>query len=329
MDFTFFKELQNAIAGEIKLGARMKSVNKENFKENLSILDRRFTTFVESIEMLSMDDRRKLAKRIFTYANKPENVACNAYCEIAKQVSGKDLQYAFATYTFVANKFIGTFANISRALDKLFIAKSLSVYNAQLLHVAVFGIIGDAEKFINFSTYMFDNIMYETTQHQGIRELPPPQKYRISFVNKYKTEFVSICQARLSNTDESIEKQMLSDPRPSDLNTTLVGENNESNLGFINVGKLAPAIRNMITTGARKFVIFRWLGEQWNILKHSRYLKSVKEKEWLETHVALLQMDLNNVDPNSDEYRTKVKIIESYNVMIADLDKKINTYIGD
>lgn len=328
MDSHFFKELHEAIKGETKLGTHMKSINKESFKENLDILNKRYNTFIGTLESLSVDDRISLANRIHTCSSKPENIACSAYSELAKQVYGKDLKIAFETYLFVAKKFIISFDNLQRALNKVFTNKALSVYNANLLHVAVFGVITDAEKFINFAVYMFDNILYETTEHRGIRELPPPQKYRLTYINKHKDEFASICRAKLSNSDAA-EKIALADPKSNDLDVTLINENNESNMGFVNLGKMSPFIKNMVQTGARKFFVFRWLGEQWNILKHSKYLKSVKEKEWLEAHVALLQMDLQNVDPNSDEYRKYIKIIESYNVMIADLDKKIDSYIGD
>ena len=55
----------------------------------------------------------------------------------------------------------------------------------------------------------------------------------------------------------------------------------------------------------------------------------VKEKEWMESHVALLKLQLQNVDPNSDEYRKQVKIIAAYDEMIAGLDQKIDAYLNE
>ena len=46
-------------------------------------------------------------------------------------------------------------------------------------------------------------------------------------------------------------------------------------------------------------------------------------------HVTLLQLDLADKDPNSEEYAKAVKIIDSYNQMIAELDQKINAYYNE
>ena len=40
----------------------------------------------------------------------------------------------------------------------------------------------------------------------------------------------------------------------------------------------------------------------------------------------MLQMDLEGMNHNSDEYRRQVKIIKAYNEMISDLDRKIKNY---
>jgi hypothetical protein len=53
------------------------------------------------------------------------------------------------------------------------------------------------------------------------------------------------------------------------------------------------------------------------------------EKEELMAHVALLQMELSEKDPNSKEYAKAVKVIDSYNQMIAELDQKLNKYYNE
>jgi hypothetical protein len=114
--------------------------------------------------------------------------------------------------------------------------------------------------------------------------------------------------------------------RNNDVN--LIGDDNTANLGFVQTTSYTPMMRNLFTTGARSFVhvIFQSLGELWNLIKNHKYTKAKKEKEWMEAHVALLKLQLQGVDPNSDEYRKQVQIIESYNEMIAELDQKIAQY---
>ena len=63
--------------------------------------------------------------------------------------------------------------------------------------------------------------------------------------------------------------------------------------------------------------------------KHLKYLKQKKEKEWIEAHVALMKMDLANADPNSDEYRKTVAVIDAYSEQLAELEQKIAEYEGE
>ena len=64
-------------------------------------------------------------------------------------------------------------------------------------------------------------------------------------------------------------------------------------------------------------------------MRNLKYQKMIQEKEWLQNHTDLLKLQLNGIDPNSDEYRKAVKIINTYNDMIRDLDLKISSYMED
>lgn len=49
-------------------------------------------------------------------------------------------------------------------------------------------------------------------------------------------------------------------------------------------------------------------------------------RDWLRNRVALLQMDMNKVDPESAEYKRLQKIVDNYNEMIVAEDQKIARY---
>lgn len=49
-------------------------------------------------------------------------------------------------------------------------------------------------------------------------------------------------------------------------------------------------------------------------------------RAWMQQHVAMLRMDLEQMDPTSPEYIRLQKVIESYDAEITDYDKKIAKY---
>lgn len=327
MSIDIVKDLGTNLQKEIAPGQKMKTIQKEDLRENLVHLKERFVNFSNVLNNLSANDRKTVASAIFKASSDRNNIACNTYADVAKMIGKNDIRIAFDSIGFVTLNYIKIIDALDRMITTAFKDKAITVYNTKLSHVAIFGLINEAELFINYATYLFDGVNYELCQHNGVRELPPPKKYRQAKLQKDMAEFVEICKNRLSSTSTAIASEI--EKVRQNLDVNLIGDDNAINTGFINIGKISPMIRNILGIGARKFFIFRWLGEQWQLLKYARYQKAKKEKEWLEAHVALLKLDLQGADPNSEEYRKLVKVIESYNEMIAELDQKIDAYMNE
>ena len=323
----FIKDLGEAIIREITPGRKMQTINKEDFKENLLILIDRLKNLQNSINEFSPAERKSLADGIYKASSNAKNEACNFYIQIAKALNKADLRIAFDSFLFIAGQYVKTLEAIDRTTSQAFKDKAITVFNTKLSQVAIFGIIGEAELFCDVVTCLMNNITYELVENNGIKELPPQKPYRIRKVADNLEEFIDICKNRVANTSAQLAQEI--DKIRTSQDVALVADDNSVNTGFIRTDKLTPIGRGLVASGARKFFIFRWLGEQWNLIKHQRYLKAKKEKEWMESHVALLKLQLQEVDPNSPEYRKQVKIIESYDEMIAELDQKIDAYLND
>jgi hypothetical protein len=82
-----------------------------------------------------------------------------------------------------------------------------------------------------------------------------------------------------------------------------------------------------IVHGLYALNIFLWIGESIEDYKHSRYLKNQNLKQWMESHVANLRLELANIDPDSKEAVRLQKIIQAYDAKIAEYDRKINEYL--
>lgn len=59
---------------------------------------------------------------------------------------------------------------------------------------------------------------------------------------------------------------------------------------------------------------------------YNKYKRNQVMRDWLITKVAVLRMDMANVDPNSAEYQKKLAMLNKYSAYIAELDKKISAY---
>lgn len=323
IESTFMAELAEAIQKEAASGSRMKTITKENFKEHMALLLERVTNFATILKNMPTSDKELLAKQIYQNS-KQANIGCAAYVVIAKTVGKADLRVAFSSFEFVANYYINLLSAFNRNMDRIFQHKGINIFNVKVSHIAIVGLVCEIDQYVDISTALLDMITYEICGRNSVHELSEPKRYRSLLVQNNIDFLTKVLKTRTAKTAadtiNDFNKQQAED-------ITLLTEHSESNVGFIRPENYSNDMKSYIQSGARRFIIFRWLGEQWNIIKHARYLKIKKEREWLEAHVALLQMELHNVDPDSEKYRQQVKVIDSYNQMIANLDEKIAKYM--
>lgn len=69
-----------------------------------------------------------------------------------------------------------------------------------------------------------------------------------------------------------------------------------------------------------------WAGDGILTLQHWSHERRKYTREWMATKIALLNMDLEGKDTTSPEYQEKVKVLNAYTNMIAELDRKIARY---
>ena len=98
---------------------------------------------------------------------------------------------------------------------------------------------------------------------------------------------------------------------------------------------LSSALESMPYTGVQfalfglpNLNIFRHIGNAYMLYEHKKYKRREYEKRWLENHVAQLQYELDMLQKDSAEYKKTQEVINSYNIMINDLQKDIDDYIN-
>lgn len=312
------KNVGEVVAVESK---KMRKISKEDFKENLGLIEGQLANFTNTLTNISGSDKDQFSKTISTFAT-PGNVFCNTCVEISKLLHTK---VGFDSFVMLAQNLRTVLQMIERNVNVLFNEKFTTIYNAKVSQLAVFRIVEQAQIFSNYAVYLFDGVLYEIVVNEGVHELNQPKPYRYEFINKYKSGVVELLKiGSLPNGANMLITEI--DNLRKSLDTTLLDDRDQ-------VNSMIKTVKNkfgLIEGGATILAsIFRYFGEWGVLMRNLKYQKMIQEKEWLQNHSDLLKLQLNGVDPNSDEYRKAVKIINTYNDMIRDLDLKISSYMED
>lgn len=313
------KEVGDAFSIESK---KMRKISKEDFKENLSLVEEQLTNFINTLGNISGSDKDLFSQKITSFAV-PGNVFCNTCVEISKLLRVQRVN--FDPFVMVAQNLKTVLQMIERNVNVLFNEKFTTIYNAKVSQLAVFRIVEQAQIFSNYAVYLFDGVLYEIVVNEDVHELNQPKPYRYEFINKYKLGIVELMKIGSVPSGANLLITEIDTLRKS-MDTTLLDDHDQVNKAIKTVKNKFGLLEGGATILAS---IFRYFGEWGVLMRNLKYQKMIQEREWLQNHTDLLKLQLNGVDPNSDEYRKAVKIINTYNDMIRDLDLKISSYMED
>lgn len=297
-------------------------IEQNNLHDHIIILGQRLTTFADTVRQLPPDQLATFADRIFAAAEDATNVACVIYTENAKSIGRGDLKSAFSSYLETCDAFVQLLVEIEKLLPTMFQSGELSLYEVKVSQLSLMGIVAQAQILADYVVYLLEMTVVETTAKDDVGPMYI-KPYKIEYLKARQEQVVNIC-ANLLEPKAIISNYRSYSATQQDIK--LLNNSHVSNLGFYK----ASALGSPINLGMRGIFFmgnpFRWLGEQWNVIRHMTYVKRTKERESIQAHVNMLQMDLEGMNHDSDEYRRQVKIIKAYNEMISDLDRKIKNY---
>jgi len=227
----------------------------------------------------------------------------------------------FESCAFVNNKFINVLVDLDKQLDELFQNDSINFNNTKLSHVVVFGVIEESSIFSEFCFYLFNGIIHDITG-----ELNTLPLYRFNYLNDNVQIVANITNRMYTNVGAGSYMTCINNMKKENTNLLLVDENNNANTQFLKANALNINTKNLVMSGFIGKNLFRWFGEMLANRTHEKYKKLEQEKEWMEAQVALLRLDLDDVNPDDKQYRKLVKVIEAYDDLITKADKKINSY---
>ena len=304
------------------------TISSKNFKDSLAITIQRYGSFLNAFAKFHPSDLQKLADRIYATKNnipdKAEGKACQIYAEIVSESKDtKGSRIAFDGIVKTAKAIENVLKNFYQNSSLVMGTDTISITTAKLSHASAIGVMEQADQFMDYSNSLLFSITNELAIRNGVKELAPIPAYRYKFLDDYKTSFINSLKM-FGNGKHTSYLSAYKKLKQSKDDVYLGNKNGGSNLDYMSDSTKTELDRNLFGTWSLN--PFRWLGETWNMIRHSKYMKMAAEKEELIAHVSLLQMELAEKDPNSKEYAKAVKIIDTYNQMIAELDQKIKDY---
>lgn len=310
--------ISDAVAKDAK---KMSKISKEDLKESLGMIIGQLSNFVVTINNIQGSDRVEFTKKITTAGEVKGNLFSIAYLQIAKELH--DTKPAFTLFATCAQNIESVLKNLERNLNSVFNEKYTTIYNTKLSQASVLVMVNAAQLFVNYAIYLFDGILYEIIVNEGEHELNQPRPYRYKFIQNNQNAVLEVLKIGGLPQGANLLISEL-DRIKKNFNHMLIDNQNKINRELSTYQPGYGFIKHGLFILAK---IFRYFGEFGVVYRNLQYQKMLQEKEWLQNHNDLLKLQLSGMDPNSDEYRKAVKIINTYNDMISKLDDQINGYL--
>ena len=312
-------DVTTVVDAEVK---KMRKISKTDLKENVIMTGKQLTNFIFSVQNFQGSDLVLLTERIKAAGADKDNTFSETYLSLMKDIHYS--KQAFGAFLTTAQNINSVLESLERNIDAIFTDKFITIYNTKVSQFGVYSIITQAMIFANYACYMFDGITYELVVNNGEHELNRPRAYRYDYMRSQYVIIRNLLEIGSLPTGASVIIRALEKMR-KEANVNLVDKDSK-----VNSTVMSPVQRGIIEKGASALAfVFRWLGEWRVILRHVKYQKMIQEREWLQNHCDLLRLQLSGVDPNSDEYRKAVNIINTYNDMIVKLDQQIADYLSE
>lgn len=200
-------------------------------------------------------------------------------------------------------------------IEKLFKHNTINIFNSRLSHVVVIGILAECKMVNKYARYMLSAVISSLT---GQREIA---KYRYAWITEYNAPTAAAVSRAMAKTGSYNFQAMIKDMQTKAVDVSLIDDLNKVTVGMVSPAKVSSTTKSLITHGIRKLGMFRWIGEIFIVRKQNKLDEARREREWMQAHVDILKMKLEDMDESSKEYQRMVKIIENYEEMITKADR--------
>lgn len=319
-----------------KLAENLVNLTKDAIKTRSIPVDDLRTVIKENIEThkklhqyinsLNPKEYKDIYPRYSTAMKSSKLVSQNVYQEYTKHLLGKaksnEDKFFLNSLAEANDTFVGILTDIGKNLNTLIEDRVINVKNVRMTAISVLGILRQSNILAMFTKFMFAQVSAALTDK--VSEIP---QYRSKYLMEHVDKVSNIVSQVSNKTGAYMFLQEAKELKNKNADLVLgVNPNGMSFLNLLNNNNYTKGFLDNINTLLSVLNIFRWTQEKWDDYLDECHRANKETLSWMESHVAILRMELNNIDRNDPKYQQMQKIIEAYDMRIAEYDRKIKDY---
>ena len=284
-----------------------KKFEKLSKEDVITLITQNIETHTTCVHVLSAFDDQLMNKwyvdKVSIALKDATDKAKDVYDKYAKNLSSKASaaeRKRFLRSLCIANtEFISVLNEIMSNIDEIFTQDTVTIYDTHISHLTVLGLIKESTRVALFTEFLYSYLVKVTNN-------------MAAGIPRYREAFMLETGIKRHNAD------------------LVLGANGKLN----SINQYANTVRHFYTPNVLDTImsalstlnIFDHLMNFIDDYKVARNRRNRETKEWLEGHVALLNMELSQMDATSPEYTKLVNIIKAYDVKISEYDEEIEAF---
>ena len=322
--------IKNVIINITKNLTSFKDIDRNDL---LAIIENEITghkTFVTALSLMTNQDMNKFKEKLsvsLPSSKIKETVIWTEYLKkLQTQASQIEHKKMFDSLIITRKKVQQSLETFKKSFDKIFPSEIIKVSDIKYTQFIILGFISQSIILSNWTEYMFT--LLSSVLNKTEDEIP---KYRIMYLTNHLDDVVELVNKLVPIQSLNIIKDIEYIKSKGADNPLLTdGIVNNTKIFNIEIKTEHFLFATSIFLGIYfTYKLLRLLGEQWGIIMHKSYLKRKELKEWMESHVAKLKLDLQDINQNDPQYQKLLKVIELYDEKIKSYDESINAYLND
>lgn len=322
--------IKNVIINITKNLTSFKDIDRNDL---LAIIENEITghkTFVTALSLMTNQDMNKFKEKLSVSLPSSKIKETTIWTEYLKklqtQASQIEHKKMLDSLIITRKKVQQALETFKKSFDKIFPSEIIKVSDIKYTQFIILGFISQSIILSNWTEYMFT--LLSSVLNKTEDEIP---KYRIMYLTNHLDDVVELVNKLVPIQSLNIIKDIEYIKSKGADNPLLTDGivNNTKNFN-IEIKTEHFLFATSIFLGIYfTYKLLRLLGEQWGIIMHKSYLKRKELKEWMESHVAKLKLDLQDINQNDPQYQKLLKVIELYDEKIKSYDESINAYLND
>lgn len=322
-----FQALGSALINYTKDKAQMQSLRKDDvitiLKQNIEM----HKANAETLDVLSTQEMNSWMLKVTQALNSTTSKSRDVYDRYNKGLSSSASaleRKCFLSSLKVINKDIIPVLNaILNNIDSFIENDKVELYETKMSQLAILGICRDSTCIATFTQYLYTYLIRVTSNTYD--DIPRyREEYMLDNVDKVSKIVSNFCDRKgyyNFNQDMTKIKRQNAD--------LILGAN-----GKFSFNQYIGSVRNFYTADILDSILsalscLNLYDHVMNFIddyKLERDNRNKETKEWLETHVAVLRMELEEKDKSSKEYAKLENIIKAYDAKITEYDEAIQAF---